>query len=358
MCMANVFTLRRATSKCFALICVCLLSLLTLLFSKWLSSFKCPDGKLAHSVIVARKSNDITSQSRVQVDRYTPFIFVGGFPRSGTTLMRVMLDAHPDIRCGQETRVIPRILLNIPNILRTISKEENARRLEAGVTEDVLDSAVAALITEIIAKHGYTAPRLCNKDPLTFRNLTYLARLFPKSKFIFMVRDVRAVLNSIIDRKIRIRGVYSPRYYENYNPEDLLRAWNVAVGEMNRQCEQLGKTRCLRMPYEHLVLFPTDSLKIVLEFVDVVWNDVVLHHETKIGKPGGVILSRLEKSSDQVREAININALYKWCDHLPATVLERVPRIAHITKKLGYDVSMKWPDYRMMDSVVTKKRKQ
>lgn len=25
-------------------------------------------------------------------------IFIGGFPRSGTTLMRAMLDAHPDIR--------------------------------------------------------------------------------------------------------------------------------------------------------------------------------------------------------------------------------------------------------------------
>ena len=61
---------------------------------------------------------------------------------------------------------------------------------------------------------------------------------------------------------------------------------------MNVQCEALGQARCLRVPYEHLVLFAVDSMKLVLEFVDVPWNDAVVHHESKIGKPGGVILSR------------------------------------------------------------------
>ena len=42
--------------------------------------------------------------------RKIPLIFVGGMPRSGTTLMRAMLDAHPAVRCGEETRVIPRML--------------------------------------------------------------------------------------------------------------------------------------------------------------------------------------------------------------------------------------------------------
>lgn len=283
---------RRTISKCFTLLSICIISLLTLFGSRLLPSDKCLDEKRKDSAIVSTKYNAITSPSQTHVDRYTPFIFIGGFPRSGTTLMRAMLDAHPDIRCGQETRVIPKILLNIPRMLNMFSKVENTRREEAGVTQELLDSAVAALIAEIIAKHGDPAPRLCNKDPLTFRNLSYLARLFPKSKFVFMVRDGRAVLNSIIDRKIGIRGMYSPRNNENYDPEGLLRAWNVAVSNMNEQCEQLGQARCLRIPYEHLVLFPSASMKIVLEFVEVAWNDVVLHHQTEIGKPGGVILSR------------------------------------------------------------------
>ena len=40
----------------------------------------------------------------------TPIVFIGGLPRSGTTLMRIMLDAHDDVRCGEETRVIPKML--------------------------------------------------------------------------------------------------------------------------------------------------------------------------------------------------------------------------------------------------------
>ena len=200
--------------------------------------------------------------------------------------MRAMLDAHPDIRCGQETRVIPKILMGISRIFSLVSEKEKQRREEAGVTQDLLDSAVAVLIGEIIAKHGDPAPRLCNKDPLTFRNLSYLARIFPKSKFVFMVRDGRAVVHSIMERGVVIRGV------NNRRPEILLRTWNDATGEMNAQCVALSQSRCLRIPYEHLVLFPAESMEIILEFLDVSWNDAVVHHETMIGKPGGVILSR------------------------------------------------------------------
>ena len=34
----------------------------------------------------------------------------GGHPRSGTTLMRALLDSHSYVRCGEETRLVPRML--------------------------------------------------------------------------------------------------------------------------------------------------------------------------------------------------------------------------------------------------------
>lgn len=62
----------------------------------------------------------------------------------------------------------------------------------------------------------------------------------------------------------------------------------------------------------------------------------------------------LEKSTDQVREAINLKALYKWSDRLSPSLLEDTGIIAPVMKMLGYDAWKKWPDYRRMDSIVKK----
>lgn len=129
-----------------------------------------------------------------------PLIFIGGMPRSGTTLLRVLLDAHPDIRCGEETRVIPRLLGFRQSWLK--APFESRRLQEAGITSEVLDSAIGAFILEIIVKHGSPAPRLCNKDPFTLRSAVYLKQLFPNARFVFMIRDGRAVVHSIISRKV------------------------------------------------------------------------------------------------------------------------------------------------------------
>lgn len=283
-----------------------------------------------------------------EYNRQMPLIFIGGVPRSGTTLMRAMLDAHPDIRCGQETRVIPRLLQMRFHWLK--SEKESMRLEQAGISKTVLDSAIAAFTLEIIAKHGEPASRLCNKDPLTIKMGTYVIELFPNAKFIFMVRDGRATAHSIISRKVTITGFDLTSYRQ------CLKKWNTAVSSMNDQCQELGPERCLTVPYEQLVLHPREWMQKVLKYLNIPWNESVLHHEDYINK--GVELSKVERSSDQVIKPVNLEALTKWVGKIPQDVIRDMAEIAPMLSVLGYDPYANPPIYGSPDAEVAHKTKE
>ncbi len=82
------------------------------------SSYLCLIALLSTILIViflAHRVSNLQQKCLLSSNEYSskqnpPVIFIGGMPRSGTTLMRAILDSHPRVRCGEETRVIPRIL--------------------------------------------------------------------------------------------------------------------------------------------------------------------------------------------------------------------------------------------------------
>ncbi|PBC32185.1 Protein-tyrosine sulfotransferase [Apis cerana cerana] len=309
-----------------------------------------------HLLIIMQNASTIPSNDKKYVvgpfdhkrytyDRYMPLIFIGGVPRSGTTLVRAMLDAHPDVRCGQETRVIPRILQMRMHWLK--SERENLRLSEAGISKEVMDSAIAAFCLEIIARHAEPAPRLCNKDPLTLKMGSYILDLFPNAKFIFMIRDGRATVHSIISRKVTITGFDLSSYRQS------LIKWNHAISIMYGQCKEIGSDKCLMVPYEQLVLHPRQWMKKILNFLDVPWNESVMHHEEFINKPGGVPLSKVERSSDQIIKPVNLEALTKWVGHIPDDVVREMPDIAPMLSVLGYDPYANPPVYGAPDRLVS-----
>uniref|UniRef100_A0A0K0DZR9 Protein-tyrosine sulfotransferase n=1 Tax=Strongyloides stercoralis TaxID=6248 RepID=A0A0K0DZR9_STRER len=290
-------------------------------------------------------NNPMANYKNITFNNFSPMIFIGGVPRSGTTLMRSMMDAHPLVRCGQETRIIPRILF-IRNRWR-FDKIEWNRILKAGITDEILDAAIVSFINNIIVGHGEIAERLCNKDPYTLKNAVYLSKLYPNSKFILMIRDGRATVHSIVTRQVTITG------FDLKNYTQCMEQWNYVIETMYDQCKTIGPSRCMLVYYEKLILHPRPTMKKVLDFLDIPWNDTVLNHERYIGKE--ILLSNLERSSDQVVKPVNLDALTKWVGNVPEYALKNMAKIAPMLKFLGYDPEANPPYYGSPDEEVLKK---
>lgn len=110
-------------------------------------------------------------------------IFVVGFPRSGTTLLEQMLDAHPGLQSMDENPFFNRLV----NILRN----HDARVLDdLSVLRqydcDELRKRYHTMVGERIKRD--LATRLVDKNPLNMQWLPMIHRLFPAAKIVLAVR--------------------------------------------------------------------------------------------------------------------------------------------------------------------------
>lgn len=80
-------------------------------------------------------------------------IFIGGVPRSGTTLLRAILDTDPKIKCGLETRVIPNFLEILDNFLN--------RKINY-FKKEIIDKAAINFISNFNSARIIRSERLCN----------------------------------------------------------------------------------------------------------------------------------------------------------------------------------------------------
>ena len=285
------------------------------------------------ALIYAWFYNYFETKSNDKILGDTPLIFIGGSYRSGTTLMRVMLDAHPNIRCGQETRILPRFL----DFIQRQKLIDSVKLEQAGISKTILDEASRSFISNIIHFQGKSAQNICTKDPETLKHIELLAKLYKNSKFILMIRDARATIHSVVQKHLTA-AQYSQDYSQNFI------IWNKLIEKMYTQCIKVGKTRCLRVYYEQLVLHPEKVMRKILNFLKIQWNESVLKHEDLIGKK--ILVSIHEISTDQVARAINLDGLNNWVGNIPQEVLNDLDLLAPMLKKLGYNTKENTPNYK------------
>ena len=272
------------------------------------------------------------SRWQMEHDMRREIIFVGGVPRSGTTLMRVLLDAHREISCGQETRIIPRILRMYSGWNK--SEREAQRLSEASLDPSALSRVMAAMLMQIFREQSGGRPDYyCNKDPLNLAHVRDLEKIFPNAKYILMIRDGRAVTHSITTRGVTIFGL------DIKDRDKVLAFWNNVCENMVNQCTQINRKsrelHCLQVFYENLIQNTESELKRVFGFLRIPWDSRIMHHEQIVGN-GEIKLSKLEPSTNQVSRAIYNESLYKWKSELPSEFLEKAHKNAPLLSRLGY----------------------
>jgi hypothetical protein len=168
-------------------------------------------------------------------------IFIIGCPRSGTTLLRVILDSHPSICCGPETH----ILKHMSNLREKINK--NWKMLKPyGIDETTIDSKVGEILTVFTDNYVKlkNKERWAEKTPENIFYVDFINRFFPDCQFINVIRDGRDVVSSFKRRWGR-KAVLSAIEY-----------WNKSIDLSYKYRIQFSKERYFEVRYENLVKNP------------------------------------------------------------------------------------------------------
>ncbi|MDQ3492947.1 MAG: sulfotransferase [Chloroflexota bacterium] len=189
-------------------------------------------------------------------------IFVVGCPRSGTTLLRLMLDSHPRISCGEET-----------HFLRDLESTVGAHwpLLETyGFPREYWLERIRALYTgfqaDYMARRGKERP--AEKDPTYTLVLPFIDELFPDAQYVHLIRDAYDVVASFRDR---------------WGYRSALRVARTEWARYVRAGREFGKrlpaSRYVEIRYEQLVADPEPSLRTLLEFLGESWDPAVLRFQ-------------------------------------------------------------------------------
>ncbi|MEO6967193.1 MAG: sulfotransferase [Rhodanobacteraceae bacterium] len=110
-------------------------------------------------------------------------VFVVGFPRSGTTMLEQMLDAHPGMRSMDERPFLQRSVERMQQIgLQYPEQLGELDTAQCSTLRDVYWSAVAKV------SQLRPGQRLVDKNPLSMLRVPMIFRLFPNAKIIFVMR--------------------------------------------------------------------------------------------------------------------------------------------------------------------------
>lgn len=255
-------------------------------------------------LLVFKKLNKPSNASllKYELEKYLqePVIFIGGFVSSGTSLMRSILDVHPDVKCGPELKLTYSFLESLKELFENPKSKKTLHYSEKIQLENI-EKAAGLLIFYLYINNVPNAIRVCNKEPGNIAFIDIYKRVFPNSKFIYIVRDGREAAYSWVKRN---KNAKFKSFYMQ------LIKWNFRNKQGYRLCLNAGSNYCKIVRYENLVTKPRETIEEIANFLDLEWTEKFLKHQDYLRKD--IKLSKIEHSLYGIKNEINNKSIGNW----------------------------------------------
>jgi hypothetical protein len=281
-----------------------------------------------------------------------PYVFVVGCPRSGTTLLGRLLDAHPQLAIIHEGRfvapwyerrrgvtpdgaVTPRLideLLAFRPFENVHAGREQLERLAANGAGPV---SYADFVSGVFDLHGEAEgkPLVGDKTPHYVRSLPTLHALWPQARYVHIVRDGRDVFQSVRSwpKVVERRGAVARHSHWERDPVAtgaLWWEWQVRLGR--EAGAALGPGLYHELRYESLVADPERECRALCAFLDLPYDGRMLaFHEGRTRDDPGL-------DAKQAWRPV-MRGLRDWRTELPAGEVERFEAASgELLEELGY----------------------
>lgn len=262
-----------------------------------------------------------------------PFFIVGS-ARSGTTLLRLMLNAHPEVAVPPESRFITQLWpggenAEVGQFLESLASHPrfHAWELPIDAVRTELKGSGIASYSDVIRgtfqayARAHNKSRWGDKTPRYVERIPFLARLLPDAKFIHLIRDGRNVALSYGDVP--------------FGPKTVARVADLWAGRVSAGLEAgagLGANRYLQLLYENLVADPVQELRAICDFLKLeFYAEMLDRSEQALG-----VLLRAAKYNPNL-QAEPVSEVRSWERDMPARQVEMFEAVAgELLSHLGY----------------------
>jgi hypothetical protein len=280
-------------------------------------------------------------------------LFIVGCGRSGTTMLRLMLDSHPQLAIPGESHLIPAIWrcrgryqtndgLDVPRLAGDIFRsphvglwglsEPVVRRRLSLLSQPSIADVIQAFYLAYADQYGKT--RWGDKTPMYVMAIPMLASIFPTARFIHIIRDGRDVALSYLSRGMFPKTIWQASW-----------RWNQAVSAGLKAGRTLGPERYIEVRYEDLVTDARTLLGRICSFADLPFDEAMLDYYEDVE-------DRLQvaPSFRRFQQAVTkppVTGLRDWRTQMDAAHIRAFEEVnRQVLGRVGYEIRYPTPSRR------------